>query len=92
MNKRATRIRILDLQDPHCIDCNLHTSVRTYCIDTCIIGKEIHQLGTGLIFDEKDLKQKLTMKWDHICQQALELRRKGYTYKKNCAPIRMFCK
>ncbi|MGG1151509.1 hypothetical protein [Bacillus wiedmannii] len=80
MNKRETRIRILDLQDQHCIGCHYHNSVRTYCIVDCRIGKEIYQLGTGLIFDEKEPKRK--RKWDHICQQALELRSKGYTYKK----------
>ncbi|MBT2580713.1 hypothetical protein J7E43_25620 [Bacillus sp. ISL-8] len=82
MNKRETRIRILDLQDQHCMGCHYHNSLRTYCIDDCKIGKEIYQLETGLIFDEKDLKRKVKWKWDHICQQALELRSKGYTYKK----------
>ncbi|MBG9750339.1 hypothetical protein ABD81_16430 [Bacillus thuringiensis] len=82
MNKREMRIRILDLQDQHCMGCNYHASVRTYCMENCRIGKEIYQLGTGLTFDEKDPKRKVKMKWDHICQQTLELRSKGYTYKK----------
>lgn len=58
MNKRETRIRILDMQDQHCMGCQYHNSVRTYCIDDCRIGKEIYQLGTGLIFDEKEPKKK----------------------------------
>ncbi|ANN35819.1 hypothetical protein A9498_31160 (plasmid) [Bacillus thuringiensis serovar coreanensis] len=82
MNKRETRIRILDLQDQHCMGCHYHNSVRTYCIDDCRIGKEIYKLGTGLVFDEKDPKRKVKLKWDHICQQARVLRSKGYTYKK----------
>ncbi|MBH0357690.1 zinc-finger domain-containing protein [Bacillus toyonensis] len=82
MNKREMRIRILNLQDQHCISCNHRTSVHTYCINDCRIGKEIHELGAGLIFDENDLKQKITKKWDDICQQAIELRNNGYTYKK----------
>lgn len=82
MNKREMRIRILDLQDQHCMGCNYHTSVHAYCIDNCRIGKEIYQLGTGLIFDDKDTKQKAKLKWDYICQQALLLKREGYTYRK----------
>ncbi|MGW5955083.1 hypothetical protein [Bacillus mycoides] len=82
MNKRETRIRILNLQNQHCMGCHYHNSLRTYCIDDCKIGKEIYQLETGLIFDEKDLKRKVKREWNHICQQALELRSKGYTYKK----------
>ncbi|AFU17385.1 zinc-finger domain-containing protein [Bacillus toyonensis] len=42
MNKRETRIRILDLQDQYCMECHYHNSVRTYCIDDCRIGKEIY--------------------------------------------------
>ncbi len=64
------------------MECNHHTSVRTYCLDNCRIRKEIYQLGTGLIFDEKDPKRKVKLKWDYICQQALVLRSQGYTYKK----------
>ncbi len=81
------RIRILDLQDQHCMGCNHHTSAHTYCIDDCRIGKEIYQLGTGLIFDEKDQKRKVKLKWDQICQQALVLRSKGYTYKKTAQQL-----
>ncbi|PEA03836.1 hypothetical protein [Bacillus cereus] len=82
MNKRETRIRILDLQDQHCTGCMHYNGVRTYCIDDYKIGKEIYQLGTGLIFDEKDSKRKVKLKWDSIFQQALVLRSKGYTYQK----------
>ncbi|MDZ3952331.1 zinc-finger domain-containing protein [Bacillus thuringiensis] len=82
MNKREMRIRILDLQDQYCMGCNHHDGVRTYCLNNCKIGKEIYQLGSRLIIDEKDPKQKIKYKWDHICQQALMLRSKGYTYKK----------
>ncbi|MCQ6530972.1 hypothetical protein [Bacillus mycoides] len=42
MNKRKTKIRILDLQDQPCMECNHHTSVRTYCIDDCRVEKEIY--------------------------------------------------
>lgn len=65
MNKRETRIRILDLQDQYCMGCQYHNSIRIYRIDDCRIGKEIYQLGTGLIFDEKDPKQKVKRKWEH---------------------------
>ncbi|MEW4154375.1 zinc-finger domain-containing protein [Bacillus thuringiensis] len=82
MNKRETRIRILDLQDQHCMGCKHYNGVRTYCMDDCKIGKELYQLGTGLIGDEKDQKRKVKMKWDSVCQQALVLRSKGYTYQK----------
>ncbi|WP_377863569.1 zinc-finger domain-containing protein [Bacillus sp. R86525] len=45
-----------------------HTSnVHKYCIDDCKIGKEVYQLGTELIFDEKDAKRKIKLKWDYIC-------------------------
>ncbi|MGH0599837.1 zinc-finger domain-containing protein [Bacillus mycoides] len=61
-----------------------HTSrVHKYCIDDCKIGKEVYQLGTELIFDEKDAKRKIKLKWDYICWQALVLRRKGYLHIKN---------
>ncbi|HDR4766489.1 TPA: zinc-finger domain-containing protein [Bacillus thuringiensis] len=81
MKKREIRIRILDLQDQHCMGCKYHTSIHKYCINDCRIGKEIYQLGTGLIFDEKDQKRKVKLEWDHICEQALVLRNKGHTYK-----------
>ncbi|MCU5601242.1 MULTISPECIES: zinc-finger domain-containing protein [Bacillus cereus group] len=82
MNKRETRIRILDLQDQYCMECQHNNGVRTYCMDDCKIGKEIYQLGTELIFDEKDSKRKVKLKWDSICQQALLLRGNGYTYQR----------
>ncbi|MED3095708.1 zinc-finger domain-containing protein, partial [Bacillus thuringiensis] len=47
MNKRETRIRILDLQDQYCMGCKHYNGVRTYCMDDCKIGKELYQLGTG---------------------------------------------
>ncbi|EOP79333.1 hypothetical protein IGM_06312 [Bacillus cereus HuB4-4] len=62
--------------------CKHNTGARTYCIEDCKIGKEIYQFGTGLIFDEKDPKRKVKLKWDHLCQQAIVLRSKGYSYQK----------
>jgi hypothetical protein len=44
MNKRETRIRILDLQDQYCMGCKHYNGVRTYCMDDCKIGKELYQL------------------------------------------------
>ncbi|MGI8363141.1 zinc-finger domain-containing protein [Bacillus cereus] len=58
MNKDEMSIRILDLQDQHCMDCNYHTSVHTYCINDCGIGKEIYQLGTELILTKRTRKEK----------------------------------
>jgi hypothetical protein len=80
--KRNENSYFLDLQDQYCMGCKHYNGVRTYCMDDCKIGKELYQLGTGLIGDEKDQKRKVKMKWDSVCQQALLLRSKGYTYQK----------
>ncbi|WP_255293856.1 hypothetical protein [Bacillus toyonensis] len=61
MNNREMRICILDLQDHHT------SSVHKYCIDDCKIRKEVYQLETELIFDEKAAKRKIKLEWHYIC-------------------------
>ncbi|MED2777531.1 hypothetical protein P4278_12965 [Bacillus thuringiensis] len=42
MDARKTRIRILDLLDGHCQNCEYHGGkTHPYCTETCKIGQEI---------------------------------------------------
>ncbi|MEH7150323.1 hypothetical protein CN404_19495 [Bacillus thuringiensis] len=80
MNARETRIRILNLQDQHCMECEYHTGPHTHCMDHCNIGEELHQLGSNLITDEKNRDKKTSLKWDKVCQDVMELKKEGLTY------------
>ena len=81
MDARKTRIRILDLLDGHCQNCEYHAGKpHLYCIETCKIGQEIQQLGTSLIRDEKSREYKTKVKWDQVCQDVMELKKEGLTY------------
>lgn len=80
MNARETRIRILNLQDQHCIGCEYHTGPRTHCTDHCNVGEELYQLGSHLITDEKSREQRTELKWDKVCQDAFVLKKEGLTY------------
>lgn len=80
MDARKTRIRILNLQDQHCMYCEYRIGPYTQCINNCEIKKEIHQLGKGLIMDEKGREQTTKLKWNQICQQTILWRKDGFTY------------
>ncbi|MGX5576540.1 zinc-finger domain-containing protein [Bacillus toyonensis] len=81
MDARKTRIRILNLQDSHCHNCEYHMGkAHPYCTETCKIGQEIQQLGTSLITDEKSREYKKKVKWDKVCQDVMELKKDDLTY------------
>ncbi|MCQ6343989.1 zinc-finger domain-containing protein [Bacillus cereus] len=80
MDVRATRIRILNLQDQHCTDCEYRIGPHTYCLDHCEMGEEIHQLGSNLINDEKSRERRTKLKWDKVCQDVFVLKKEGLIY------------
>ncbi|OQR53550.1 zinc-finger domain-containing protein [Bacillus sp. CDB3] len=82
MDAREIRIRILNLQDNHCHNnCEYHSGkTHPYCTETCKIGQEIQQLGSSLITDEKIREYKTKVEWDKVCQDVMELKKKGLAY------------
>ncbi|MCM3223347.1 hypothetical protein M3644_26715 [Bacillus cereus] len=83
MNKRESRIEILDLQDKHCRECNRRNVYDSgYCWDHCDIGKRINDLGIYLGGQKAQNKKKLRTKleWDEICIKAISMKDDGIKY------------
>ncbi|OOR12037.1 hypothetical protein BW897_15335 [Bacillus cereus] len=91
MNAREKRIRILDLQDQHCCECEQRMKPLKNCVQHCEVGKELAQLGEGLIRNHQTRRMNTCEHWDDVCKQAVTLHAKGIGYtiiakKLNCHP------
>lgn len=84
MNKAAARLRILNLMDDNCVDCE-HRRDRNanHCWTKCEIGKEINALGTylGGTKIKKEVKVRTPKDWDKLCIKILKMKREGMLYK-----------
>ena len=84
MNKAAVRLKVIDLMDNNCAECeHRRDSNASYCWTKCEIGKEINALGTylGGTKNEKEVKIRTPKDWDKLCTKILIMRDKGMLYK-----------
>lgn len=82
MNAKEARIKILNIQDVHCKNCEYRYRQLDHCSSNCTIGKEIIKLGVFLGGKEEVQKRKRKTKeeWDRICVKAAAMREDGMTY------------
>ncbi|WP_230322499.1 MULTISPECIES: zinc-finger domain-containing protein [Bacillus] len=82
MNKKAIRIKILDLQDKYCSNCRQRDNAK-HCLTRCEIGMQINRLGSNIggkyVADAP--KRRTKADWDKLCIIALAMReQQGLTY------------
>ncbi|EJR91159.1 hypothetical protein IKE_05745 [Bacillus cereus VD196] len=80
MNAREKRIRILDLQDEYCRNCEYNTASHTYCRENCEIGEKIAKLGEEICRSQQGRKVITSKQWDSMCKQAVSLHEQGVGY------------
>ncbi|MEC5307802.1 zinc-finger domain-containing protein [Bacillus thuringiensis] len=80
INKRAIRIKIINLQDQHCNGCE-HLYKPSYCLHNCVIGKQINKLGTALggTYVADQPKRRTKAEWDVLCEKTLIMLERGMT-------------
>ncbi|MDY8165810.1 zinc-finger domain-containing protein [Bacillus thuringiensis] len=80
INKRALRIKILNLQDQHCNGCE-HQYKASHCLYNCAVGKQINKLGTALggTYVADQPKRRTKAEWDVLCAKALIMKEHGMT-------------
>lgn len=80
INKRAVRIKIINLQDQHCNGCE-HQYKASYCLHNCDIGKQINKLGTSLggTYVGDKPKRRTKVEWDVLCEKTLKMLESGMT-------------
>ncbi|PFS93728.1 zinc-finger domain-containing protein [Bacillus thuringiensis] len=79
-NKRAIRIKIINLQDQHCNGCE-HQYKASHCLHNCAIGKQINKLGTALggTYVADQPKRRTKAEWDVLCEKTLIMQEMGMT-------------
>ncbi|WP_242319024.1 hypothetical protein [Bacillus cereus group sp. BfR-BA-01349] len=80
MHAREKRIRILDLQDQHCRQCENNRKPLKHCTPYCEIGEELMYLGKKLFVDTSIRRKYTEEHWERICQQAVGLHEEGIGY------------
>jgi len=82
MNAKGVRIKILNLQEQHCKNCEYRYQQLDHCRFDCTIGKQIIELGVLLGGKEEAKKRirKTKGEWDRICVKAAAMREDGMTY------------
>ncbi|SEG86885.1 Protein of unknown function [Bacillus sp. ok061] len=79
-NKRAIRIKIINLQDQHCNGCEYQYK-SSHCLHNCDIGKQINKLGTALgeNYVADQTKRITKAEWDVLCEKTLIILESGMT-------------
>ncbi|MEC3018123.1 hypothetical protein P9Z80_12600 [Bacillus cereus] len=82
MNAKEARIKILDIQDRYCKNCESQYQQLDHCSSNCTIGKELIKLGVFLGGKEEAQKRRRKTKeeWNRICVKAAAMREDGMTY------------
>ncbi|MES5957476.1 zinc-finger domain-containing protein [Bacillus fungorum] len=80
VNKRAIRIKIINLQDQHCNGCE-HQYKPSHCLHNCDIGKQINKLGIALggTYVGDQPKKRTKAEWDVLCEKTLIMQEIGMT-------------
>lgn len=80
INKRDIRIKIINLQDQHCNDCEYRYKA-SHCLHNCDIGKQINKLGTALggTYVAGQPKRRTKAEWDVLCEKTLIMQELGMT-------------
>ncbi|WP_269481596.1 zinc-finger domain-containing protein [Bacillus mycoides] len=81
LNKKAMRIKIIDVQEQNCTGCKYRYKQR-HCLRDCEIGKQIQELGKrlGAKPPEEMRNRRTKAEWDIICEKALIMKEQGMTY------------
>lgn len=81
LNKKAIRIKIIDVQEQNCTGCKYRYKQR-HCLHECAIGKQIQELGKRLGAKPPDemRNRKTKAEWDIICEKALIMKEQGMSY------------
>ena len=79
-NKRAIRIKVINLQDQHCNGCE-HLYKPIYCLHNCVIGKQRNKLGTALggTYVANQPKRRTKAERDILCEKTLIMLESGMT-------------
>ncbi|WP_242319896.1 hypothetical protein [Bacillus cereus group sp. BfR-BA-01349] len=75
MKVKEKRIRILDLQDQYCQECDYQKKALIECAQHCEAGRELSSLAKEIC--EKKYPANTPEKWDTICQEAATLYNQG---------------
>lgn len=75
MDAKKMRIRILDIQDEYCQNCECQMKPLKHCIQHCEQGRELSNLAKGII--QLKRVRNTRKEWDDICQQAAALYKQG---------------
>ncbi|PER52649.1 hypothetical protein COI79_31325 [Bacillus thuringiensis] len=80
INKRAVRLKIINLQDQHCNGCEYRYKAN-HCLHNCDIGKQINKLGTALggTYVGDNRKRRTKAEWDVLCAKTLIMLESGMT-------------
>jgi ferredoxin len=84
-DKRAIRIKVHDMLDKHCAECQVKTEQQlgphefeVYCIDKCPIGAQLQALGRCL---DKE-KPRKWFRWDKQSEElVLQMKKEGKSYR-----------
>ncbi|PGT52327.1 hypothetical protein COD86_16585 [Bacillus cereus] len=81
MTPREKRIRILNLQDQYCSQCEKRKKPLKDCILHCEVGKEMRRLGAGLFTSDLVRKsgKRIYRNWDELIPKIIEMRGEGHS-------------